>query len=127
MATIELLFAPAHPSNPFEIAKREFIAKLARLEVPSIHVSPFPEEIEAAGEFLSGFARLGDDFLLACAKEVKRNSINNFSVASFEGVILDALEGYGLCEIQGSAEALREEYGEAELERSTVLVRAKSE
>ena len=45
--TVELLYAPANPTNPVEIAKRALIASLERLPAPSISVTPQPEQIEA--------------------------------------------------------------------------------
>ena len=109
----DFLFAPAAASNPFQQAKLALIAKIARLPVPRIDVTPMPEQFEAAVDFVAGFANAGDEFMQAVGAEIRTNSITGCDLSLFERPFTDAVEGFALHEIAEIAEATRSEYAEA--------------
>lgn len=113
-ATVELLYAPAKPGNPFDSAKRALIAQLARLPVPHIDVTPGPEQLEAVADFVRSLAAYADVCMRAIGKEVASNSITRVDQRDFESPFTDAVEGFATATIERAAEALAEEYGEVE-------------
>lgn len=117
MTDAVLLFAPASADNPFEIAKRALIAKLARLPVPRISVTPHPDQFEAVGDFVAAIARANDECMAAIGKELRANAYRPFKLTNFETPFLDAVDGWALGDIEAMAEDLREEYEAEGLER----------
>ena len=114
--TVELLYAPANPTNPVEIAKRALIASLERLPAPSISVTPQPEQIEAVAEFIRAIAACGDACMRAVGAEVKANAATAVDLDVFQSPFTDAVDGNATYEIERLAEDLREEYAQAACE-----------
>lgn len=111
--TIEFLYAPANPNNPFEIAKREFIAKIARRRVPVVSVTPQPEQLHDVAEYVRGMAQDADEWLRLVGLEVKSNATVRVNMDLFDGQFERAVDGWAIFECERVAESLREEYEEA--------------
>ena len=106
----------ASPTSKNPIAKAHFamIRELARTHVPSISVSPEPEEFEDTADYLLRVAAVVDVFVREVGLEVKCNALSLVDLNDFEGVMLNGLEGYSLHQIDQAAEAAREAQNESD-------------
>jgi hypothetical protein len=117
-ASIDLLFAPAKPNNPFEIAKRTLIAQLARLPVPQIDVTPQVEQIEGVRTFMEGVAKLTDQLFASVGVELKVNSTTHVDLRLWQGVVSDAIDFDLTHVVTRVAESLRNEYDAVDARRA---------
>lgn len=118
---IELLYAPARSDNPFQIAKLNLIASLARLPVPTLSVTPDPEQFEDVSDFIRSIASYGDVCMRAIGKEVKSNATVNIDLNAFESPFTDAVDGNATFECARAGDAFREDA--VEFERAVERVR----
>ena len=109
-ASLEFLYAPANPNNPFEIAKRKLIAQLARLPVPRIDVTPEPEQLHDVADHLRAVAQAGDEWLRLVGLEVKSNATVRVNMDLFDGQFERAVDGWAVFECERVAEDLRDDY-----------------
>jgi hypothetical protein len=109
----------ASPTSKNPIAKAHFamIRELARMHVPSISVSPEPEEFEDTADYLLRVAAVVDVFVREVGLEVKCNALSLVDLSEFENVMRDGIEGRCLHEIDMSAEAAREAQNESDGDR----------
>ena len=126
-ATIALLYTPAKPGNPFDNAKRAFIAGFARLKVPQIGVTPQPEEIDDIRAFLEGFGRLADAFVATVGAELKANATAHVDLAPWRGAVSDALDFDLTHVVTRIAGELRAEYERAADDLEAAYARAEDE
>ena len=108
-----ILPAPRLPtSNPFEIARRDLIEALNKLPVPRTisAAMPFPDDFETIAEHIRDASRLFDGWLKAIGYEVRANAQCKISEPLFDGVYLDAVDGWATDECGRAARVLQEEY-----------------
>ncbi len=108
--SVEFLFTPAHPNNPFEIARRKLIAELARLPVPVVDVTPQPDQLHDVAEHVRAVAKAADGWLRVVGLEVKSNALSRVDMSQFEGQFETAVDGWSIFEIEKCAEIIRDEY-----------------
>lgn len=112
-ASFEFLYAPAKPNNPFEIAKRELIAKIARLQAPVVDVTPQPDQLHDVAEHVRAVAQAADGWLRLIGLEVKSNATVRVNMDLFNGQFENAVDGWAIFECERVGESIREEYDEA--------------
>ena len=98
--------------NPFETARAKLIAGLQGLSVPRRigAAMPFPDDFETIAAHIRDASRLFDTWLCALGAEVKANAQCRISEPLFDGVYLDAVEGWATDECARAANTVREEY-----------------
>lgn len=108
--SLEFLYAPAKPNNPFEIAKRQLIAQIARLQAPVVDVTPQPEQLHDVAEHLRAVAQAADGWLRLVGLEVKSNATVKVNMDLFSGQFENAVDGWAVFEVERVAESIRDEY-----------------
>lgn len=98
--------------NAIAVAHREAVECLARLHVPSISVTPDPEEFGAVADFAMRWAAIGDRVLKAIGEEVKANAVENINLSLFENQFVGAVDGNLTWECEKACEAMRAEWDE---------------
>ena len=96
--------------NPIAVAHREAVEFLARLYVPSISVTPDPEEFGAVADFAMRWAQIGDRVLKAIGEEVKANSCSNINLSLFTDQFVGAIDGNALFEVEKAEQEMRAEW-----------------
>jgi hypothetical protein len=106
---IDLIFSPANPNNPFEIARRRLISALARMPVPQALGSfPVPSDFEAIRKHVLEAASICDDWLGSIGHQVSDNATCNLDLRSFDAAFTGAVDGNATYEIEKAAETLCE-------------------
>jgi len=107
---IDLIFSPASPNNPFEVARRTLIQALARMPVPRpIGSFPVPSDFEGIRDHLVEAASIFDSWLGAVGHQVADNASHDVDMRVFEGAFTGAVEGNATFECDRCAEALIED------------------
>jgi hypothetical protein len=98
--------------NPFETARAKLIEALQGLPVPRpiSPAMPFPDDFETIAEHIRAGSRLFDTWLKAIGVEVRDNTWVRVSEPLFDGVYLDAVDGWATDCCHNAANAIREEY-----------------
>lgn len=98
--------------NPFETARAELVKALQGLSVPRRigAAMPFPDDFETVAEHIREASRLFDAWLKAIGHEVRSNAQCRISEPLFDGVYLDAVDGWATDECTRAANTVREEY-----------------
>jgi hypothetical protein len=107
---VEFLYTPAHPDNPFEIAKQRLMAHIARLPVPVIDVTPAPEQLHDVADHVRAVAQAADEWLLLVGLEVKSNALSRVDLSQFQEQFESAVDGLSIFEIEKAAEIIRDDY-----------------
>jgi hypothetical protein len=95
-------------NNIFEIARRDLIAAIAAMPVPSpIDVDPLAKQFEDVGEHIHYMARLVDVWLRRIGAEVASNSTSTCDMRCFTEQFTGAVEGFALFEVSKAAEQVR--------------------
>jgi|SRR5581483_751191 len=107
---IDIIFSPPRPNNPFEIARRELIAEMAKLKVPTIGSWPEPEDFLAVKDHIIEVAQIADKWLAAIGTEIRCNATTNINMDYFASGFSDyGVNGWCLYECDKAAEALESE------------------
>jgi hypothetical protein len=110
---IDIIFSPSQPNNPFEIVRRRLVAELAKIDVPSLDVSPTPDQFQAVKDHLHDVAEIADRWLKNIGEEIRVNATTRIDAAQFDGAFADAIDGFAAFEIERAAEALADDMAEA--------------
>jgi hypothetical protein len=95
-------------NNFFEIARRDLIAAISAMPVPSpIDPSPLAAQFEEVGEHIHYMAVLVDGWLRKIGAEVASNSTSTCDMRCFTEQFSGAVEGFALFEVQKAAEQIR--------------------
>lgn len=98
--------------NPFETARAQLIEALKALPVPRpiAAAMPFPDDFETIAEHVRAASRLFDSWLKAIGTQVHDNAQCHISEPLFDGVYLDAVDGWATDECARAAQTVRDEY-----------------
>jgi hypothetical protein len=101
----------ASPTSQNPIARAHFalIKELARMHVPSLSVSPTPEEFDDVADYLRRVTDLFDvSWLQPIGQEVQSNALCSINTQMFCGQFVGAIDGNATHEIQAAREAAAE-------------------
>jgi hypothetical protein len=107
---IDIFAYPPRSNNPFEIARRKMISKLAALKAPTIGSWPTREDFGAVIDHAVAVTEIANEWLTTIGIEVRSNSTVNINMDYFTSGFSDyGVNGWCLYEIERCAEALEEE------------------
>lgn len=107
---IEIIFTPASPNNPFEIARRRLVRALAAMPVPRpIGSYPIAGDFEAIRDHLREAAAIFDGWLGDIGHQVGDNASGPLDLTQFTDAFSDAIDGNATFVCEQAAELLRQD------------------
>jgi hypothetical protein len=107
---IDLIFSPAQPNNPFEIARRKLLIELSKLPVPAIDVSPRRGQFADVNDHVRDFAGAFDRWFREVGEEVRCNAYTNIDARMFNSAFSGAIDGFATYEIDRAEAAVSGEF-----------------